>query len=252
MSIRIIQLTDCHLFADPAGEVRGVRTRETFQRTLDVVNRYLPTAERLIITGDLTHDEQLATYEVLRDRLTDWLPKLRMIPGNHDDRSLMRTVFGDRITVLGDRNVFVDEVGGWRLIGLDSQIPGKLHGELGTVQLDWLRKTLGENSVRPTMLFLHHPPFEVQSDWLDRIRLQDAGALQTLLKQFPQVRAISCGHIHQERAAVMEGRIFFAAPSTGVQFRPETETLEVDSIAPGFRILDLHPDGSIDTRVERV
>lgn len=252
MPTRLIHLTDCHLFADPTAEIRGVRTRETLERTLAVVDRYLSSAERLIITGDLTHDEQLATYELLRDRLADWLPKLRVIPGNHDDRALMRAVFGDRIIPLNERNVFVDAAGGWRLIGLDSHVPGQLHGELGPAQLDWLRQQLAGGSAGPTMLFLHHPPFDLQSAWLDRIRLQDAAEFRAVLQHFPQVRVVCCGHIHQERTVILDGVTCFATPSTGVQFRPETEALEVDAIQPGFRLLDLHEDGTVETRIERV
>jgi Icc protein len=252
--MRIIQLTDLHLMTDPASEIRGVRTRDTFERVLQDVEAGYADADRMIITGDLTHDEKRSTYEWLRARLKDWIDRLRVIPGNHDDRAIMRDVFEDRLTKtrLADRNVFVEELGDWRLIGLDSHVPGELRGELGAEQRAWLKEELRSTSNRPTCLFLHHPPVEVQSAWLDRIGLTDAGAFRETIEEFPQACTLFCGHIHQERTIRFGPSIVLSSPSTGVQFRPETEALVVDSIAPGFRMIDLGENGKFHTRVERV
>jgi Icc protein len=250
--MRLLHLTDLHVFADPAAEIRGVRTRDTFERVLAAVDAQFDDTDRLVITGDLTHDEQLETYRFLRARLHRWLPKLRVVPGNHDDRALLRSVFHDRVAACGERIVFDDDDGGWRLIGLDSHVPGKLHGELGTAQCDWLAEKLNAHPDRPACLFLHHPPLAVQSDWLDRIGLVDAGEFHATIHPFPQVRGVICGHIHQERTVLHNGVLFLATPSTGVQFRPQTETLEVDAQRPGYRVIDLEPDGTLRTRVERI
>lgn len=252
VAVRIIHLTDCHLFADPMAEIRGVRVRDTFERVLAAVNRHISDADRLIVTGDLTHDEQLETYQLLKDRLGHWSSKLRVVPGNHDNRSLMRAVFGERIEPLGERNVFVEDTHGWRLIGLDSHVPGKPFGALGAEQLAWLERELRQASPSPICLFLHHPPVSVGSIWLDQIGLKDAESFCELVRRFPHVWAVCCGHIHQEFEDAIGDAAVFATPSTGVQFRPGTETLEVDSQAPGFRILELHPDGRFQTWVERV
>ena len=90
----------------------------------------------------------------------------------------MREVFGDVVQTAGERNVFADSLGDWRLIGLDSQITGALPGELGAEQLAWLASLLTASS-QPTVLFLHHPPIMVGSAWLDRIGLVDAAAFLT-------------------------------------------------------------------------
>lgn len=252
MTARIIQLTDLHLFADPSAEVRGVRTRETFERVFAAVDARFDETDRLVITGDLTHDEKLETYQFLRKRLTRWLPKLRVVPGNHDDRALLRSVFHDRVASCGERIVFDDHADGWRLIGLDSHVPGQLHGELGLAQLEWLSKQLNSQPFGPTCLFFHHPPVTVRSEWLDRIGLTDALGFRNSMSLFPQIRIVVCGHIHQE-LTLMQARVaYVATPSTGVQFRPNTKTLEVDAQSPGYRVLDLEPDGTIRTHVARV
>lgn len=237
---------------DPLAEIRGICTRARFDRVLADIQARCAAADRLIVTGDLTHDEKLGTYATLRELLAGWFPKLRVIPGNHDDRALMRQVFGERIQVVDGRNVFAEIVGGWKLICLDSHVPGQLHGQLGPEQLTWLERELDADAQLHTCLFLHHPPISVNSHWLDRIGLLDAEGLLEIISRRSNVRVVCSGHVHQERTASVHGATIFTTPSAGVQFRPETESLEVDTVAPGYRILDLYADGRVDSRVERV
>ena len=252
MATRILQITDLHLMIDPLAELKGVRTRASLQAVLDVLRRDFQSAESLIVTGDLAHDELLATYEVLRELLSDWLPKLRVIPGNHENRAFMRQVFGDRVVVEEDRNVFTDSIGGWRLIGLDSQLPGEVRGQLGDSQRAWLARELAVEPQQPTALFLHHPPMEVGTGWLDGIRLADADPLLDLIASHQQVKFVCCGHIHHEMTIAQRDTLVLTTPATCVQFLPETDRLIPDSVPPGFRIFDLEPDGSFRTRVVRV
>lgn len=252
MATRIVQITDLHLMADPLAELKGVCTRSTFEAVLKVLRRDFRSAERLIVTGDLAHDELKETYEALRELLADWLPELRVIPGNHDHRDFMRQVFGDRVIECGDRNVFADSVGGWRLIGLDSQLPGEVRGQLGETQCDWLARALSVEPIQPTAIFLHHPPLKVGTGWLDEIGLEDAERLLALLRQSQQVKFVCCGHIHHEMTVTEANTLLLTSPSTSVQFLPETEKLVPDAVPPGFRIFDLELDGSFRTRVVRV
>lgn len=252
MAARIVQITDLHLMADPRAELKGVCTRATLQAVLDVLRRDFDSAERLIVTGDLAHDELRETYVALREMLGDWLPKLRLVPGNHEDREFMRQIFSDRVTVVDDRNVFADSVGGWRLIGLDSQLAGEVRGQLGESQRDWLARELAAEPRCPTAVFLHHPPLKVGTGWLDEIRLEDADPLLDLLSQHQQVKFVCCGHIHHEMTVAHANMLLLTTPATSVQFLPDTEMLIPDSVPPGFRIFDLEPDGSFRTRVARV
>jgi Icc protein len=252
MTSRIVQITDLHLMADPLGELKGACTRANLQAVLSVLRRDFQSAELLIVTGDLTHDELLVTYEAVRELLADWMPRLRVVPGNHEDRAFMRQVFGHRVTVAGDRNVFSDSIGGWRLIGLDSQLVGEVRGQMGAAQRDWLACELAADPLSPTGIFLHHPPLEVGTGWLDEIRLEDANLLFDLLPQHPQVKFVCAGHIHHETMVVQPNMLMLTTPATSVQFLPETDRLIPDPVLPGFRIFDLETDGSFRTRVVRV
>jgi Icc protein len=252
MSLRLIQITDLHLLADPAAELRGVCPRARLEYVLAALQGERACADRLIITGDLTHDDRLETYQALHALLGDWVDIARVIPGNHDERGAMRDVFGERITAVAERNVFCEELDGWQLIGLDTHLGGSVAGHVGEQQLAWLAEQLESSNDRPTLVSLHHPPVSIGSRWLDQVGLEDAAELNAILSGHPPVRLICCGHVHQELTIGYENRTVLTTPATAVQFRPGTETLEVDGAAPGYRVIELELDGTWRSRVVRV
>lgn len=250
--MRIIQLTDCHLMTDPAAELKGIRIRALWDATLAAVRSQQAAADRLILTGDLTHDELPSTYAALADMLADWGTRLRVLPGNHDDRAALTAAFRHAVPHVGERVVFAEAVAGWQLIGLDSHVPGAVHGELGAAQLAWLADRLNAHPDLPVCLFVHHPPLLMPSAWLQPIGLLDRDALLAVLADHPCAVTVVAGHVHQEVTVVERGVTILTTPATGVQFRPEADVLEVDGVWPGYRVIDLLPDGQLRTRVARV
>jgi len=60
------------------------------------------------------------------------------------------------------------------------------------------------------------------------------------------------GHIHAEFSARRGDVRLLATPATCVQFKPGTAAPQVDELPPGYRWFELHPDGRLETGVERV
>ena len=175
MSIHIVQLTDLHLFEDPDGLLAGVRTWSTFRAVLDEVKKLHGDLDYLILTGDLAQDEALPTYLMLREALGDWVPCCRIIPGNHDNRAHLRDAFPELFEESQDKLTFALSTGGWRILGLDTHVPGQVRGRVDDAQLEWLRAQLASAPATPTLLFLHHPPVPINVGWLDELGLDDAG-----------------------------------------------------------------------------
>jgi Icc protein len=251
MTRRIVQLTDCHLFADATRALRGIVTWPRFAAVVDDVRRRVPDFDLLVLSGDTAHDEEPATYESVRKELGDLAGRVRVIPGNHDNRQALRDMFPDSTSGLAGRVTFHVRWDDWQVIGLDSQRPAELPGSLGGEQLAWLRARLDGAPRVSTLLLLHHPPVAVASVWLDKIGLQDASQFERTLRDHPRVRLIACGHVHQELAASLGGATVFTTPAVGPQFRPRTEQLEIEPSPPGYRVLELYPDGRWSTQVLR-
>jgi len=243
----ILQLSDPHLLAGPEARLRGVPTRETLAEVLALALARHPVIDRIVLTGDLAHDEQPATYEALRALLGPHAEHARALPGNHDDRTALRMGFGPAAAPdaapPGDRIGFAERVDGWYLVGLDSRIPGEDPGRLGPEQLAWLRERLAAHAGVPTVLFVHHPPVPTGHPVLDGMGLLDADALAAVLATAPWVRAICHGHIHREFEALLGATPVLGAPSTAFQFPAHPDHGAYELLPPGARVLHLTSDG---------
>jgi 3',5'-cyclic AMP phosphodiesterase CpdA len=244
---RILQISDLHLTPRRGRRAWLTDTWAGFDRVLRELPRLEPF-ERLIVTGDLANRSSLVTYRLLREALTPWLDRVRLLPGNHDGRFRLRQVFDDRLDAT--RAGFVDEVAGCRLIGLDSKRSFRVHGRLGDQQLRWLHGELRCDD-RPALLFLHHPPVPVGTWWLDKDVVRDAARFAAAIRG-TAARAVFCGHVHQDVAAQFAGLPFWACPSTGYQFAPGAlRPGAVESREPALRAIDWFDD-RLTTRVLRL
>ncbi len=255
--MQIVQVTDLHLFADPDARLKDVPTRAAVREVLDAMRKQFPDCDYLIITGDLAHDEVRETYVALREILGDWVARCRILPGNHDNRAAMRDVFPEVIPAGEGAIGFAETAGAWRLLGLDSHVPGEVPGRIASAQLDWLSEQLAANAGAPTVLFVHHPAISVGSPWLDEIGLKQPERFIDIVRAAPQIKLICVGHIHQEFQGALGRAALLAAPSASVQFAPNTETMRLDPVPPGFRVLALedgetHDAATFQTRVIRL
>lgn len=234
MSTRIVQVTDTHLYRDPEGVLAGVPTWKTFDAVLRKIDHEHGDFDFLILTGDLAEDAEFETYLMLREALGDWLERCRIIPGNHDDRANLRKAFPELFPQHGAPLTFALATGDWKIIGLDSHVPGEVKGRVDTEQLEWLRDELRTAPSTQTLLFVHHPPIAINVDWLDKIGLDGAGQFVEIIEAAPQIKVVCSGHVHQEFAGHIGAAAMYTTPSTCVQFGARSEK-SFDTRAAGYR-----------------
>ncbi len=246
-SWRLIQITDSHLFATADERLLDLNTRLSFAAVLALALEHAEPAAALVMTGDLVHDESAAGYAYLAQTLDTVGCPCFCIPGNHDRRGLMETWLGEAAI----ESVAERRLGNWKLIFLDSTQPGEDGGRLTPRQVAQV-ETLLQRNPGPTLVFLHQHPIAVGSDWIDAIDVANGSELLAVCDRHPQVKAIVCGHIHQEFASVRGHYQVLGAPSTCFQFRPRSPAFALDARTPGYRELRLHADGRLDTWVVRL
>lgn len=240
--LRVLQVTDTHLFADPGGTLHGVNTRETLQRVLEAAARR-PQPDLVLATGDLVHD-QPAAYPALAQMLRQLRAPVAAIAGNHDDAGELRAMQTSGLHVGG-----MQRLGSWRILLLNTQVSGKVGGHLNQAELAFLQDELRTAGGAHVLIALHHHPVPLHSAWLDRIALDNPDDFFDIVDRSESVRGIIWGHVHQEFDAVRRGVRLLAAPSTCVQFLPNSRDYAVDDKPPGMRWLSLHKDGRIETEV---
>ena len=244
---KLIQLTDCHLYADPDTEHKGLRSGRTLESVCRHIAQRHPDLAALLLTGDLSQDESVASYEWLRREVLRFTVPVYAIPGNHDHPERMRSVFAGHIQI-GGRISFSH----WHIHLLDSTRPGETEGLLAQSELDRLQRELQRYPVTPSMVALHHHPVPIGSTWMDRLGLRNGDTLNALLRQQQQVKAVLFGHIHQEFLERAGHTLYLGTPSTCIQFRPNSPLYAEDSLPPAYRVFSLRGDGIFDTHVEYV
>lgn len=251
-TIRILQLSDLHLFANPDERLYGIPTRELLMDVMEHVERSGERFDHVVVTGDNSHDDLPETYAAVREILRPWLDRLWELPGNHDERAVLRSVFSDRIGGEGGERVqFAFRAGEWLCLGLDTQVPGEVAGRIDSGQIAWIRQQLQDERPRGAVLFMHHPPIALGLPWLDRIGLEGKDLLQDLLVDDERIRLVCCGHVHHESSHRVGSAEVVTTPSTGLQFSGTSVVSLFVQAPPGFRVVELGGDG-VSTRVVRL
>jgi Icc protein len=245
--IRIVQISDMHLLADEE-PLLGVNTTESYKAVLQAIKSDAVAPDLLLLTGDISQDETPASYIKIAEALTLLEAPAYYIRGNHDDHAAMASVY-PRDTILEDKHIVLPH---WHLILLQSQKPNAVEGYLESSQLTFLEDCLQVYPERHAIVVFHHHPIEIASRWADEIGLQNADALWSVLANYPAVKAILFGHIHQQFESNKNGIACYSAPSTCFQFKPKAEKFGLDPLSQGYRWLNLHADGHIETGVTRL
>jgi len=240
----ILQLTDPHLFADPETQLKGVQTASSFRRALDhALAAWNPDV--ILLTGDLSEDRSAESYLQLRKALEGLQIPIYSIPGNHDDPEIMaRELRGPQFNYcqpLRHEN--------WLLPMLNTWDGDRGGGRLGQDEIDKLAEQLSATDAEHVLVCLHHQPVPVGSAWLDSVGLDDSPTLMAVIEQFPRVRGLLWGHVHQHFDQHNGGLRLMGTPSTCYQFEPRRDDFALDNLGPGYRRLRLHADGRIDSQV---
>ncbi len=246
--MRLIHLTDCHLFDDPTARLGGVHPQRTLAAVIDALARAEPSSDVVLATGDLTQLGEAGAYGRMRSLLQRLATPAYCLPGNHDHRATFAAAMpGDGVHV--SRSLCR---GGWHLVFLDSTIPGEDDGRLSEGELAALDEALGARPARHALVCLHHHPVVVGGAWREVVSLENAGDLFAVLDRHPSVRGVLFGHIHQAFDGHRHGVKLMGTPSTCFQFRRGENGLAIAADPPGYRRLALAPDGAMESSVHWV
>jgi 3',5'-cyclic-AMP phosphodiesterase len=242
----IVQVSDPHVPAngflfervDPCARVRA---------SVQMIAAAGCSPDALVLSGDLANQGEAEAYVRLRPIIDAALrrfdAKLLVAPGNHDDVALLRAHLLGRVPERGPLDEVV-RVGGLRLIGLDSSVPGEVHGELGDAQLDALADELAQPAATGTVLVVHHPPIWSTTPMSELVALRQPQRLAAVIRD-TDVRLVLSGHTHRVSAGTLAGVPVWVSPSTG----SHADVLARDGLrghaGGGFTRIDILDDGEI-------
>ena len=243
--MRVLHLTDPHLFADRNGALRGAVTFETLQSVLAHYRQGEFRADLVALTGDIVQDDSTDAYAHCRELLAGLDLPVYCVPGNHDVRPLMR----EMLPKPPFRYCATVEVGGWLLVGIDSCCSGRAGGRIAESEMGRMEAAIESSDAEHVMVCLHHPPVPMNSRWLDSVGLDNGGEFLARAGSTERVRVAIFGHVHQDYDAVHDGIRLIATPSTCRQFLPLADDFAVDDRPPAYRCLQLYADGNVDAEL---
>lgn len=223
--MKLIHISDIHINPDP---ITGADSAQQFQNVIKHVEANHMDADKIVITGDLTHHGFAESYQALREmleasKLKDHLKPVLMI-GNHDDRQNFATEFPD---VVRDKNGFVqssEETPLGRFVYIDTKQDGTHQGFYCEKRQNWLLEVLDDarTSGEGVWLFMHHNPTSSHVANADQFNLINENEFRMILKRYSDViRHIFFGHCHYSLSGSVEGIPISAPRSTSHPNWPE-------------------------------
>ncbi len=247
----IAQISDLHV--QPAGQKAYgiVDTNQFLAAAIAHLNRMNPQPDLVIATGDLVDEGTEAEYEMLRELVASLKAPLFFALGNHDNRTAFRHVFSQE-SYAPTTGFFQYVLTSFpvRIVVLDTLVEGEGYGDMDAPRLAWLADRLAEAPDTPTLLFMHHPPFETGIASMDQIRCKGGEAMAELIVQYPNVLRVACGHLHRSIQTLWAGTLGTVAPSVAHQVAlrltadfPAAFTME----PPGFHLHLWNPSSGVVT-----
>lgn len=253
--LRVLHLTDTHVvavedagdppatFAGAVARVQGRSTTTSLRAVLDAVAAEGFVPDLVLHTGDAADDGDDASYAVLRTLLDEIGAPVLAVAGNHDRAPALAAALQQPSGPVHHR-----DLGGWRIVGVDTAAFERDHGELDPAALAAFDAVLA-GAPGPTLVGLHHPPISVCAK--PGCQLRQADAVRAAIERHPSVRAVVSGHLHVTDEIERDGTTYLLSPSTALQLRHE-HPLPAHNKAPtpvGARLLELHDDGQVASRI---
>jgi Icc protein len=222
----IAQISDLHLgFDSPTAEDVNLHRLDAVLRQLEA----MPIRpDHLLVSGDLVEHGDEASYRLLGRRLAECSFPAHLMLGNHDLRSPFRQVFPDAANADGFLQYIVEDPS-LRLIVLDTLDEGRHAGAFCATRAAWLADRLDEASDQPTVIALHHPPFDSGIEWMTTDPTEPWVALLRLaLAGRRNVVAMLSGHLHRPIVGMFKRIPVMVAPATAMPLALTLEPMDVD------------------------
>ena len=252
----IAQISDSHLFADPAGLHCGVNV---YQNLLAVLFELKNNSKisHIIFTGDLTQDHSDESYQqfVQAIETTNITVPIHFLLGNHDEPELFKRYLVNAPFC----SETVIENSHWQIILLNSKSETPA-GVVDKKELAQLKAVLDTD--KSQLLFMHHHPIDV-GYFIDKHGLKNKESFWQAIDDCQSkntrnnessIKGIACGHIHQELTLTPEktgkSTTLYTCPATSIQFDPTIDTVSALPTGPGYRLFYLSEESSLTTEVK--
>lgn len=246
--MKLIHISDIHIHDE---KILGQAPIANFTACLAHVETHHRDADRVVITGDLTHHGRRHSYAQLREIVMASPLEPRLLLGNHDDREVFRAVFPEIPVDAGGYVQYAEDTDAGRFLYLDTLAAGTHAGRYGPDRQAWLAAELARARAdgAPVYLFMHHHPCPVGARSADMIGLIEGDEVRALLAEYRDiVRHIFFGHCHVTLSGSVCGIPMSAPRSTNHPNAPDLAhrgAIAVGPLAPAYNVVLIGPDSTV-------
>jgi 3',5'-cyclic-AMP phosphodiesterase len=219
-------ITDFHAL-EPGERLGGLLdTNRLAEQAVEAMNARLSSSDVVVVvTGDLTHNGKASEMRQARTVLDKLSAPYLVLPGSHDNPANFLDTFGDKpylASWTSNGGYSVDDFP-VRFVAINTNSATADSASIAPRTCDWLDGALMAERDRPTVVLMHHPPFQCSIPVATYLKDPDvtwAATLKSVIERHDQVQLVLCGHVHRAIQTVWAGALVSVAPATCVQSEP--------------------------------
>ncbi len=195
--MKLAHVPDLHILP-PGAEAPGPGPT-----SIDVAEAIAEGLDLVIIAGDLTDRADAPSFAAVERLFGRIGLPIFVVPGNHDGPSGMIDYLRTS-TALADWDLTnrVVEFGGFRFLGLNTCVEGRIQGALDDSALALVDREVGRGSDLPLAVVMHHPPLCLGLEQFDGFCDIDRGdEFLGLLAAAKAETLVFAGHVHRPYTA---------------------------------------------------
>ncbi|MDX1809153.1 MAG: phosphodiesterase [Sulfurospirillaceae bacterium] len=213
--MKFIHISDTHIISGNKSHYASDPIYK-LKKAVESINKYQSGADFAVITGDLSDNGALESYEILKNILDNLSIPYYLILGNHDDRENYLKVFPDPFATQPFTH-FSKIIDNSLLLFLDTLDVSSHSGHLCESRFEWLENELAQNNHLPAYIFMHHPPVVIHHDMMDSMGFNDKEEFWKTIEKTQNVKHIFFGHVHLIINGVFNGVGYSSTRSTNHQ-----------------------------------
>jgi 3',5'-cyclic-AMP phosphodiesterase len=232
-TVKIIQISDTHLFSDDEQAIFGVKSNLTFKEVMEkMIAKESQDTDMIFLTGDMSQDETIESYQKIADPLSKLNIPIYWIPGNHDDLTQIEAVFQNAKNFNRDTHLSLPD---WHLIFLNTKMEGVDEGYLSQSELTILSNELiASPPDKKIAIVMHHHPAPVGTPLIDYTILKNTKEFWNIVTE-TKVELIICGHVHGDYQFKYKNIMIESSPATCLQWEKGSKELKTD-LKIGYKI----------------
>jgi Icc protein len=248
----IAHISDTHVMRASSTDQISRGREQSLRLCIQDINRQ--GVDVVLHTGDSVQNGLIEEYQFLQSIIDDLEAPLFIVPGNRDRLSAMRVGLNnlDYLTSKSEFLNYTIDNFSVRLIGMDSTLAGERKGFFCQARQDWLEKQLKLVPEKPTLIFFHHPPFDIPAEgYIQGYKcLEQRDDLEDLISRHDQVVQILCGHVHSFNSKEWGRAKVTTMPSLAIDVRKSVD--DIYSEAPIYLLHQLGPEKVLSTKLRIV